>query len=47
MISNFKLFAYFKISQNFVQNLQKQKKTSVLSWSSKCARLYNCSSNDN
>ena len=32
MISNFKLFAYFNISQNFVQNVQKQKNTSVLSW---------------
>ena len=31
MISNFKLFLYFNISQNFVQNVQKQKKTSVLS----------------
>ena len=31
MISNFKLFPYFNISQNFVQNVQKQKKTSVLS----------------
>ena len=27
MISNFKLFPYFYISQNFVQNVQKQKKT--------------------
>ena len=26
MISNFKLFPYFNISQNFVQNVQKQKK---------------------
>ena len=32
MISNFKLFPYFNISQHFVQNVQKQKKTtSVLS----------------
>ena len=29
MISNFKLFPYFNISQNFVQNVQKQKKPSV------------------
>ena len=27
MISNFKLFPYFNKSQNFVQNVQKQKKT--------------------
>ena len=26
MISNFKLFPYLNISQNFVQNVQKQKK---------------------
>ena len=26
MISNFKMFPYFNISQNFVQNVQKQKK---------------------
>ena len=26
MIFNFKLFQYFDISQNFVQNVQKQKK---------------------
>ena len=32
MISNFKLFPYFNISQDCVQNVQKQKKTSVLSW---------------
>ena len=31
MISNFKLFPYFNISQNFVQNVQKQKKNYVLS----------------
>ena len=31
MISNFKLFPNFNISQNFVQNVQKQKKTNVLS----------------
>ena len=31
MISNFKLFQYFNISQNFVKNVQKQKSTSVLS----------------
>ena len=34
MISNFKLFQCFNISQNFVQNVQKQKKKpSVLIWS--------------
>ena len=32
IISNFKLFQYFNISQNFVQNVQKQKNTFVLSW---------------
>ena len=32
MISNFKLFQYFNISQNFVQNVQNKKKDSVLSW---------------
>ena len=26
MISNFKLFQYFNLSQNFIQNVQKQKK---------------------
>ena len=31
MISNFKLFPNFNISQNFVQNVQKQKNTFVLS----------------
>ena len=31
MISNFKLFQYFNISQNFVQNVQIQKKNSILS----------------
>ena len=32
MISNFKLFPNVNISQNFVQNVQKQKNTFVLSW---------------
>ena len=32
MISTFKLFPNFNISQNFVQNVQKQKNTFVLSW---------------
>ena len=32
MISNFKLFPNFNISQNFVQNVQKQKNAFVLSW---------------
>ena len=32
MISNFKLFPNFNISQNFVENAQKQKNTFVLSW---------------
>ena len=32
MISNFKLIPNFNISQNFVQNVQKQKNTFVLSW---------------
>ena len=31
MISNFKLFPNFYISQNFVQNVRKQKNTFVLS----------------
>ena len=31
MISNFKLFPNFNISQNFYQNVQKQKNTAVLS----------------
>ena len=31
MISNFKVFPNFNISQNFVQNVQKQKNTFVLS----------------
>ena len=31
MISNFKLFPNVNISQNFVQNVQKQKNTFVLS----------------
>ena len=31
MISNFKLFPNFNISQNFVQNVQKQKNTFVVS----------------
>ena len=29
MISNFKLFPYFNISKNFVQNVQKQKKKNL------------------
>ena len=29
MISNFKLFPYFNISQNFVQNVQKKKKKNL------------------
>ena len=35
MISNFKLIPNFNISQNFVQNVQKQKNTFVLSCSKK------------
>ena len=31
MMSNFKLFPYFNISQNFIQNVQKQEKH-PLSW---------------
>ena len=34
MTSNFKLFPNFNISQNFIQNVQKQKNTFVLSCSS-------------
>ena len=29
MISNFKLFPYFNISQNFVQNVQQQKENTL------------------
>ena len=32
MVSNFKLIPNLNISQNFVQNVQKQKNTFVLSW---------------
>ena len=40
MISNFKLFPNFNISQNFVQNVQKQKNTFVVSCISNCFKLY-------
>ena len=40
MIFNFKLFPYFNISQNFVQNVQKQKNTFVLSWVEQFLKFY-------
>ena len=39
MISNFKLFPNFNISQKFVQNVQKQKNTFILSWDAMCSKL--------
>ena len=48
MISNFKLSPYFNISQNFVQNVQKQKKPLSLvvtvQWQKLCMALYHYTS---